>query len=553
MNRRPAWLSNEGKHFSLFLLLLPLLSFFGASVKASFLYTTAAFGISITGTIGESGVVTVPSQIDGKAVVSISASAFRSPGITAVILPSTITYVESQAFKDCTQLEKIRIPNSVTDIGFGLFQGCNLLTNIVFGSGLKSIPVTSFPPGLIEIGVDAASPNYSTEGGILFNKSKTILVRYPPAKSGATYTVPPSISEIGDSAFNGVTALQSVTLPFGLLALRANAFFASGLTNLMIPGSVRSIEDYALAATQIESIEIPESVTTLGQAVLANCLNLTNATIRPSIQALPILFFGSCVSLANVTLPNSLTGIGNAAFISCSSLTGITIPEGVKSISPSAFQDAGLESIIIPGGVTTFGDGLFSGCGRLTNVVIGNGIQSLGQEMFAGCTNLTTIDLPSTINSIKSSAFYRTGLRYVVIPASVSEIGDYAFATTNITSVLFKGNRTFAMKSPMFESRPQTTFMYMPGTTGWSNIFEERPMVVWNATIQNLSTKLLNSGRVGFRIIGPGNFLAALETTRDLNAPWSRVKIVQGNAGSFDYEEELLSSSRVNFYTVAPP
>ncbi len=136
------------------------------------------------------------------------------------------------------------IPDSVTSIAGYAFWQCSGLTSIV---------------------VDASNTGYSSQDGVLYNKAKTVLIQYPGGKSGG-FTIPDSVTSIGDGAFGGCTGLTSVTIPDSVTSIGDYAFYhCSGLTSVTIPNGVTSIGDYAFeCCTGLTSLTIGNSVTSIG-------------------------------------------------------------------------------------------------------------------------------------------------------------------------------------------------------------------------------------------------------------------------------------------------
>ena len=143
------------------------------------------------------------------------------------------------------------------------------------------------------------------------------------------------------------------------------------------------------------NINIPNSVTTIGDGAFVSCDSLTSINIPNSVTTIGELAFFSCESLVNINIPNSVTTIGDSAFAFCDSLTSINIPNSVTTIGKFAFSDCdSLVNINIPNRVTTIGEYAFDGCKSLVNINIPNSITTIEDRAFRGCENL-----PSHIKS----------------------------------------------------------------------------------------------------------------------------------------------------------
>ena len=502
------------------------------------------------------GTITIPSQIDGKLVTSIGEQAFSyCDSLTSITIPDSVTSIGMQAFSSCdsltsvtigngvkkigehafsfcdsltsmtigsgvtsigneafrycSSLTSITIPNSVTSIGSEAFYGCSSLTSATIGSGVTSIGNEAFDncDKLNQINVDTANTVYSSENGVLFNKDKTELIRYPEGKADTSYSIPNSVTYIVYRAFYGCGSLTSITIPDSVTSIGTQAFlYCDSLTSITIPNSVTRIGSYAFNGckklTQINvdkantayssengvlfnkektelirypagktdtSYSIPDSVTSIGDYAFRDCSRLTSITIPDGVTSIGYRAFDGCGSLTsvyisdiaswcgiafdgsdsnplgrganlylngklvtNLVIPSRVTSIGNYAFYGCKGLTSITIPNSVTSIGSAAFYGCkGLTSITIPDSVTSIGSSAFSGCEGLTSITIPDSVTSIGGYAFYGCKGLTSITIPDSVTSIGSSAFSDcSSLTSITIPNSVTSIGEYAFSGT---------------------------------------------------------------------------------------------------------------------------
>ena len=410
-----------------------------AVVQAQFLYTTNNGAITITGYTGYGGAVTIPDTINGYQVTSIGDSAFYScTQLASVTIGTNVTSIGSYAFEYCYSLTSITIPNSVTSIGVQAFEGCASLT---------------------VISVDTNNPSYSSVRGVLFNNIQTTLVQYPPRKAETSYTIPNSVTSIGDSAFSDCDSLTSITIPNSVTNIGDSAFYrCTGLNSSTIGNSVTSIGDSAFyLCTGLTSITIGNSVISIGDSAFWDCDSLTSFTIPNSVSNIGHYAFLGCSKLTSITIPNSVTSIGFSPFWNCSGLTNITMD--VTSTGNWALSNCTqLASVTIGTNVTNIGDSAFSGCTRLTCITIPNSVSSIGSSAFRYCTSLTSITIGNSVTSIGSSAFYQcTGLTSITIGNSVTNVGDSAFyQCTGLTSITI-GNSVTSIGDSAFSQCTRLT------------------------------------------------------------------------------------------------
>ena len=179
------------------------------------------------------------------------------------------------------------------------------------------------------------------------------------------------------------------------------------LQSITIPNSVTSIGDRAFIGCEfLQSVTIPNSVTSIGNRAFEQCKSLQSVTIPNSVKSIGDEVFSSCESLQSITIPNSVTSIGDEAFEYCESLQSITIPNSVTKIGDEAFRwCTSLQSITIPNSVKSIEDGAFYWCTSLQSITIPNSVTSIGDEAFSDCKSLQSITIPNSVTSIGDKAF----------------------------------------------------------------------------------------------------------------------------------------------------
>ena len=251
--------------------------------------------------------------------------------------------------------------------------------------------------------------------------------------------------------------------------------------------SVTFIPDNLFKDCQLQSIVLPNSITSIGRSAFENCKNLSSINIPEKVTSIEYSSFSGCSGLTAITIPDSVTYIGGSSFSDCSGLTSITIPDSVTYISSGTFYGcSGLTSITIPESVTSIGDSEFSGCSGLTAINIPEKVTSIGKSTFYGCSGLTAINIPKKVTSIGILAFYGcsgltsitipesvtiikrgtfedcSGLTFVIIPESVIHIGQAAFSgCSGLTSITIPDSVTY-ISWQAFEHCSGLTYVTIP-------------------------------------------------------------------------------------------
>jgi len=365
-----------------------------------------------------------------------------------IIIPSVyeglpVVAITDSGFASYTNMTDITIPSSVTSIGQGAFSGCTGLTSITMPFVGAVLNGTSNT----HFGYIFGASSYNIQNNSLPASLKTVII------TGG--------NSISNYAFYGCTNLTSITIPDSVTSIGQNAFTnCTSLTSITIPfvGAVLNGTSnthlgfiFGASSYNIHDNSIPASLKTViitgGNSInnyaFAYCANLTSITIPDSVTSISFRAFYYCTSLTSITIPNSVTSIGIDTFIGCTSLTSITIPNSVTSIGQGVFASTGLTSITIPNSVTSIGSAAFSNCTSLTSITIPNSVTSIGQGAFVGCTGLISITIPFVDASFMRNIFDGTNHLKTVIITGGDSIGDYAFLNcSGLTSITIPSSVT---------------------------------------------------------------------------------------------------------------
>ena len=420
--------------------------------------------------------ITIPNS-----VTIIGSAAFSyCNNLISITIPNSVTNIGDFAFSYCSSLTNITIPNSITNIGVYVFSNCTNLTSITLLNGLTSISSYAFS-GCNKLTTITIPNSVTNIAPYAFYGCSQLIQK----ENGVHYVdgwvidCDTSVTEvilrddtrgIAYEAFYGCSNLTSITIPNSVTSIGNSAFSGcSSLASIIIPEGVTSIDTYAFAGcSSLTSITLPRGVTSIGNGMFSGCVSLEIITIHDGVTSIGDYAFYDCRSLTNITIPNGITNIGNGAFYGCSKLTNITIPNSVTSIGDYAFYGcSSLTTIIIPDSVTSIGDDAFHGCSGLTSITIPNSVTSIGIWAFEGCTALTNITIPNSVTSINHGAFAGcTALTSITLPNGITSIGNYAFSwCSGLTSITIPDSVTIIGDNAFYGCKGLTSITIPDGVT----------------------------------------------------------------------------------------
>jgi len=462
----------------------------------------------------------------GEGVERIEKSAFLRTSIAELVIPSTVRFIGSSAFSNISTLTSVTC-NS-TDIEIEVYAGYSSsgYTGI---NPFDSTPwYTNQPDGYVRFG----NTLISYKGTIPENTSLVIPTGITRVSAYAFYNqmgivsvvIPDSVESVGASAFSGCKNVKEITGPAEFMS--RNVFSIStnnGMTHIVkvTITSGKAITNGALeGASSLESLEIADSVETIGERAFYNCDKLTTVVLPANLKEIGKTAFSSCNELASVTFKNGITTIGDYAFSYCEKLTSITIPASVKSIGQEAFrQCSALSYVKVEGEDTTFGADPFRDCKALSEVylpasqlsavpsvynytstitlyitsgttikaralsgrtsiekvVMCDTITTIEDEAFYACYSLKSISFSKKLETIGASAFSAgtgsgnktTLIETLEFPDSLRSIGRFAFyGSTKLTSVKFNEGLA-SIGEYAFSNCPLLTSVTLPDSVFW--------------------------------------------------------------------------------------
>ena len=353
-----------------------------------------------------------------------------STKVKALKISEQTTSIPANAFKDWTSLISVNLPKTVTSINDNAFSGC------------AALPSIEIPVSVATIGSKTFDGCSSLET-VVYNAKNCVL----------------TANSIDDNPFNNKTSIKYVTLGDEVDVIPNYLFSGcSEVLKIDIPTSVTSIGEGAFyQCFGLTELRIPENVTQIGHAAFWQCKNVKtfyydaidcawdgltdsdnnalpllveNLVVGSKVKVIPAFFASECPDLTSVSFGESVTTVGKYAFYNCSSITSVNTSNSVTSIGEKAFYGcSGLTSAPIGNSVATIGESAFCGCSSMPSVVIPNSVTSIDYSTFQGCSGLTSITIPSSVNSIAGYAFSGcSGLKTIVAnPVTPPSLGSNVF------------------------------------------------------------------------------------------------------------------------------
>ena len=388
--------------------------------------------------------VAIPEKIYDMPVVGIGENAFRGCSkITAVHMPESSKTIDQYAFYGCLSLTNVVIPNALTAIGAGAFWYCSRLPDLTLPASVETVGKSAFRgcSSMTNVTFEAGNAELSI-GNSAFEGCLSLTNMTIEPRSGSL--------SIGSYAFKTCSSLPQVTFGAtdGALTVGDFAFVeCSSLTNVMFEArdGALSIGDSAFSSCpSLERVAFGATggALLIGDSAFTNCQRLLAFDLSPDaeLKSIGSGVFKGCTSLSgDLVFPATITNVGQSAFYNCENLASIRFAEPTNSaidfvtIRKSAFFGCfSVTNIYLSQNVAEIEESAFEGMYSLSSVRLPTNLTALADSLFFDCVSLTRIDLPTNmLRTIGYKTFYySTNLYEFTIPASVEAIGSGAFRGT---------------------------------------------------------------------------------------------------------------------------
>ena len=353
--------------------------------------------------------------------------------LTSVVIPNTVTSIETYAFRYFSNLNNVVIPNSVTSIGASAFRGCTSLESVTIGSSVTSIGASAFQ-GCTSLESATIGSGVTTIGAYAFSGCTSL----------ASITIPNSVTTIGEYAFQICTSLANITIPNSVTSLGLNPF--DRCTNL---------DTFVVSSGNLVYSTLDNgNLLMMGTRVVAFApYGITDYSIPNSVTEIGSDAFYGCSGLTNITIPNSVTSIGTYAFSGCTSITTFTIPKTVIEIGDYALKFTSKASDV--GSVTFYFDGTVSEWTFGTTGKIFGGLSSNDQSV---TLTIHATDGDISYSMYKDSSCLVEGTKVTLADGSFKNVEDITYNDLLLTKDLIDGG--FSAQYAAWVEKVATTSEY---------------------------------------------------------------------------------------------
>jgi hypothetical protein len=469
---------------------------------------------------------TALTRVHAPGLTTVRDGAFRGcSALTAITIPGSVTTINGGTFDGCIGLSSVTLDPGVADIRTGAFPGCTGLTFITIPASVTNLDSGAFSgcSSLRAVEVAPGNPQYASEGGMLFNGTKTQLLLCPEGRPGAC-VIPPGVTALNGAPFSGCSSMTSVVVPEGVTVIPEAAFSnCTSLKEVSLPATLTEIGSYAFTrCTSLGRITIPAGVVSFDRFAFSGCTSMEAIDVEPAnLQYTSIdgvLFDHSRTSL--LKCPEGRRG-------------SLAIPPGTTSVAEIAFQDCILlTTVTIPAGCDSMGDMAFSGCTSLTRAAFLGDAPSLpGWMTFLHAAPDFTVYYLNTRSGFTSPVwigYAAKGIDENAWPAASWLLTYGLWYDTDLHSNPAGGGVSLLMAyalniDPVHSTRARLPAPTLDGTTLSLSFYAVRPGITYRA---ETSTDLQNWTTAGVTQAAPGADGQSIATvSRDGPARYLRLAV----------------------------
>ena len=370
--------------------------------------------------------------IISESVTEIDNQAFAEcSGLIDVEMQEGINKICSRAFYKCGKITSINIPDSVETIEFEAFYQCDKLENIKLSENLTIVGYGVFGDciSIGKIEIPRTLKGFNTSWGSSTNTSYGV---FGGCSNLKTVKFEEGSTVVCAALFMGCDGIEKIELPNTITEIGDSSFRnCKNLVKITMNNGIDILEDFVFkGCSSLTTIDIPNTVKAIGSSSFQGCTSLTEVHLSDILKEIPASTFSGCKKLTTINFPSTLTTIGNSAFSGCESLPEAILPSGVEKIESNAFKNCkAMKKAVVPDTVSSIGSSAFYGCEALTDITLGSKLKKIESQTFYGCTVLPSIVLPYNVTTIGDSAFVNcTKLTQITVPRNTTSIASNAFS-----------------------------------------------------------------------------------------------------------------------------
>lgn len=427
-----------------------------------------------------SGCIGLEKATVGEGVEQIARSAFCDcSNLKSISLPSTLQSIGDSCFRNCASLENVELPEGIETIEPFTFCGCSKLERLSLPDSLRAIGQLAFYKCqrldflTLNISENLLSADQGTFDSIknvplvVYNKGQTSILYYSPLNYAESFSLPETITHIGESAFLNCKRLKSVKLPKGLVSIAKNAFAdCNSLEEAELPAAVTDIGNGAFFNCNLKEVVLPKGVHSISEDVFCQNPNLEKVAALGDVESIGDSAFSGCQSLREVILPPAVKDIVSKAFYNCRQLRTTPFGENIETIGFGAFQFCEhISAVSLPHKMSMILDQAFANCSSLKEIRLPDEVDRFGSNVFCN-SGITEVRIPKGIKEIPASSF--SGCKYlksVVLEDGIRKIGGKAFSDCpSLTEIRIMGKLKKKAGAKVFENSPSVVVYGIPGS-----------------------------------------------------------------------------------------